>query len=62
MATGPEVRAVTAGMFAGAVVVVHFVNRSGFLDCRFAADFGPHRRGEVVVLRPSDVETQTQGG
>lgn len=47
---------VIAGSFAGAIVVPHFVNTAGNLDCRFFLDFGPHRKGEIVVLDRSQVE------
>lgn len=50
---------VTTGEFRGALVVVHFVNPLGNYDCRFAEDFGPHRKGEIVVLHPSQVGGMT---
>jgi hypothetical protein len=50
---------VASGYYAGALVVIHFVNRLGNLDCRFAEDFGQDhyviRKGEIVVIRPSDM-------
>lgn len=52
---------VISGLCCGASVVVHFVNTSGNLDCRFAEDFGPYKKGEIVVLSPSNVEEPANG-
>jgi hypothetical protein len=42
---------VTSGSFSNAIVRYHFTNSSGYADCRFAEDFGPYRRGEIVVFK-----------
>lgn len=57
----PKTVRIKSGSEAGAVVVVHFVNPSGNLDCRFAEDFGPHRKGEIIVVDPSNVMPQEEG-
>lgn len=43
-------RVIMYGDLAGAVVFFHFINSSGHADCRFAEDFGPHKKGEIVVV------------
>lgn len=55
---------IVAGSFAGAVVNFYFFNASGFADCRFAEDFGPHRKGEIVCVKSQNlepIEDQTGG-
>jgi hypothetical protein len=51
-----EIVRITSGSLAGALVAFHFVNVLGNLDCRFYEDFGPHRKGEIVVVRPEQAE------
>lgn len=46
---------VVRGMFKGAIVNIYFVNGLGNLDCRFAEDFGPHKAGAIIVLKPRDI-------
>jgi hypothetical protein len=57
----PGLYRVTGGGFRGALVRLHFTNESGNADCRFAATFGPHRGGEVVVVRPENLTPAAEG-
>lgn len=48
----PGLYRVAEGGFAGALVRCHFVNSLANADCRFAEDFGPHGKGEIIALDP----------